>query len=185
MIKDTREEEKVFAILLSRNPSNLLYDISPSLLREGMYIKDILQADTSQLVHYARSYRSMCVSVSPMISIRIPVIYVQYPSFERDHPYYRVYISQCAAGRHEIALVIFLRCSAFTVLAGHRKEWRLRGGRRGIKQGYNKAAGPPPRWPSLSRVSRPFLLSFPCACIALLSTPRGKIEGGNDGNVPL
>lgn len=94
-----------------------------SLLLEGMYIKDILQADTSQLVHY-RSYRSMCVSVSPMISIRIPVIYVQYPSFERDHPYYRVYISQCAAGRHEIALVIFLRCSAFTVLAGHRKEWR-------------------------------------------------------------
>lgn len=53
MIKDSRKEEKIFAILLSRNPSNLLYDISPSLLRGGMYIKNILQADTSQLVHYA------------------------------------------------------------------------------------------------------------------------------------
>lgn len=47
------KEEKVFAPLLPRNPSNLLHDISPSLLRGGMYIKDILQTDTSQLVHYA------------------------------------------------------------------------------------------------------------------------------------
>lgn len=128
MMIETRERRESFRPLIAVLIPILVIcrTIFPSLLRRDVY-KRYFTGRYIPAGALRRSYRSMCVSVSPMISIRIPVIYVQYPSFERDHPYYRVYISQCAAGRHEIALVIFLRCSAFTVLAGHRKEWRLRG----------------------------------------------------------
>ena len=110
----------------------------------------------------------LCVSVSPMISIRIPMIYVQYPFFERDHPYYRVYKSVCSRPPWNRARNI----------SSAQRFYGSCGTPKGMKEREGKSRGiikrRPYWWPSLSRVSRPFLLSFSCASVPFLSTPRDR-----------
>lgn len=162
--KRSEKKRGIFRLYCRFNPSNLSH--GSSIFAAVVYKRYF----TGRYISAGALRGRRCftyVSVSPMISIRIPVIYVQYPSFERDHPYY-VYISQCAAGRHEIALVIFLRRSAFTVLAGHRKERR----NGGVEQGYNKATAAATVALPFSRLP-PFLAFFPvCLCSALFDPER-------------